>query len=114
VPQIAGKIYTVSAHFCEYSRKTEERFEKQIARKSFSGATLETIRKILQTSEKPAFSLSSRVPSTGLSHPSLGRSPTYIRAFNFECRTMCMLLSPARKNLTSSELSSCRVLVRLA
>jgi hypothetical protein len=44
--------------------------KSSIARKSFTGATPETIRKIVQTSENPAFSLSSRVPSTGLSHPS--------------------------------------------
>jgi hypothetical protein len=44
--------------------------KSSIARKSFTGATFETICKILQTSEKPGFSVSSRVPSTGLSHPS--------------------------------------------
>jgi hypothetical protein len=61
VPQIAVKIYTLrvlrSAQiFVNTRAKRRNNLKSSIARKSFTGATFETIRKILQTSENPAFS----------------------------------------------------------
>ena len=114
MPQIAVKIYTVRFYgqrpiFVNTSARRRNDLKSSIARKSFTGATSETICKILQTSEKPAFSLSSRVPSTGLSHPSLGTFGPNRSPLSFDRRNYVQVVFRGKEKSPRLRLGRCRV-----